>query len=46
MARGEDQHRNPQSNIEIAQEAAMRPIVDVARDKLGIPEDAISQYGK
>src|SRR5690348_903190 len=24
----------------------MRPIVDVARDKLGIPEEAVSQYGK
>jgi formate--tetrahydrofolate ligase len=46
VARGEEQHRNPKSNIEIAQEAEMRPIAQVAADKLGIPEDAISQYGK
>ena len=26
MARGDEQHRNPKSNIEIAQEAEMRPI--------------------
>ena len=46
MARGEEQHRNPKSNIEIAQEAAMRPIVDVAAEKLGIPGDAVLSYGK
>jgi formate--tetrahydrofolate ligase len=46
VARGEEQHRNPKSNIEIAQEAEMRPIAQVAADKLGIPEEAISQYGK
>jgi formate--tetrahydrofolate ligase len=46
VARGEDQHRNPQSNIEIAQEAAMRPIGEIAGQKLGIPADAIEPYGK
>ncbi|HVH76134.1 MAG TPA: formate--tetrahydrofolate ligase [Stellaceae bacterium] len=46
MARGEDQHRNPQSNIEIAQAATMRPIYEVAGEKLGIPADAIEPYGK
>ncbi len=46
MARGEDQHRNPKSNIEIAQEAEMRPIGAVAAEKLGIPEAAIEPYGK
>ncbi len=46
MARGEEQHRNPKSNIEIAQEAAMRPIIDVAAEKLGIPGDAVLPYGK
>jgi formate--tetrahydrofolate ligase len=46
VARGEDQHRNPQSNIEIAQAAAMRPIYEVAGEKLGIPADAIEPYGK
>jgi formate--tetrahydrofolate ligase len=46
VARGSDQHRNPKSNIEIAQAATMRPIVEVGADKLGIPDEAVSQYGK
>src|ERR1700730_1135403 len=46
VARGTDQHRNPRSDIEIAQAAAMRPIVDVAEDKLGIPDEAVSPYGR
>jgi formate--tetrahydrofolate ligase len=46
VARGEEQHRNPKSNIEIAQEAEMRPIGEVAAKKLGIPDAAISPYGK
>jgi formate--tetrahydrofolate ligase len=46
VARGEEQHRNPKSNIEIAQEATMRPIGRVAADKLGIPDEAVSPYGK
>ncbi len=46
MARGEEQHKNPKSDIEIAQAAAMRPIVEVAANKLGIPEDAVSPYGR
>ena len=46
MARGEDQHRNPQSNIEIAQEAELRPIAGIASDKLGIPDAAVLPYGK
>jgi formate--tetrahydrofolate ligase len=46
VARGEDQHRNPKSNIEISQEAAMRPIGEIAGEKLGIPADAVEPYGK
>jgi formate--tetrahydrofolate ligase len=46
VARGEDQHKNPKSNIEIAQEAEMRPIGAIAGEKLGIPDDAVSPYGK
>ena len=46
MARGTDQHRNPKSDIEIAQAAAMRPIVEVAEEKLGIPGEAVSPYGR
>ncbi len=44
MARGADQHRNPQSDIEIAQAATMRPIGEIAA-KLGIPNSAVSPYG-
>jgi formate--tetrahydrofolate ligase len=46
VARGEDQHKNPKSNIEIAQEAEMRPIAEIAAEKLGIPADAVEPYGK
>jgi formate--tetrahydrofolate ligase len=46
VARGDEQHKNPKSNIEIAQEATMQPIGQVASDKLGIPDDAVSPYGK
>ncbi|MGC2411938.1 MAG: formate--tetrahydrofolate ligase, partial [Stellaceae bacterium] len=44
MARGADQHQHPQSDIEIAQAASMRPIGEIAK-KLGIPDDAISPFG-
>jgi formate--tetrahydrofolate ligase len=46
VARGADQHRNPKSNIEIAQEAVMLPISEIAGEKLGIPDEAVSPYGK
>jgi formate--tetrahydrofolate ligase len=45
VARGADQHRNPQSDIEIAQAATMRPIGEIAA-KLGIPDAALSPYGR
>jgi formate--tetrahydrofolate ligase len=45
VARGADQHKNPQSDIEIAQAATMRPIGEIA-GKLGIPDDALSPYGR
>src|SRR4051812_13135831 len=34
------------SNIAIAQAANMRRIADVARERLGIPEDALEAFGK
>src|SRR6186713_108277 len=34
------------SNIDIAQAAKMRRISDVARERLGIPEEALSSYGR
>jgi formate--tetrahydrofolate ligase len=46
VARGDEQHKNPKSNIEIAQAATMKPIVDLAADKLDIPADAVSPYGR
>ncbi|HXO02638.1 MAG TPA: formate--tetrahydrofolate ligase, partial [Stellaceae bacterium] len=45
MARGADQHKNPQSDIQIAQAATMRPIGEIAA-KLGIPDDVLSPYGR
>ena len=45
MPRGDEQHRNPKSDIEIAQAATMRPIGEIA-DKLGVPGDAVSPYGR
>src|SRR5579862_7935381 len=34
------------SNIEIAQRATMRPIVALARERLGIPEEQLEPYGR
>jgi len=34
------------TNIEIAQQAKMRPIVEIARERLGIPEESLSPYGR
>src|ERR1700744_565011 len=34
------------SNIEIAQEAKMRPIMQIARERLGIPEEQLEPYGR
>ncbi|TLY63496.1 MAG: formate--tetrahydrofolate ligase, partial [Gammaproteobacteria bacterium] len=34
------------SNIEIAQHARMRPIVQLARERLGIPEEQLEPYGR
>jgi formate--tetrahydrofolate ligase len=45
VARGADQHKNPQSDIQIAQAATMRPIGEIAA-KLGIPDDVLSPYGR
>ena len=34
------------SNIDIAQRAKMRPIVPLAQERLGIPEDMLESYGR
>ena len=39
------QHANPKSDIEIAQAAKMRPIIDLAREKLGIAPENLEPYG-
>jgi formate--tetrahydrofolate ligase len=39
------QHVHPKSDIEIAQAARMRPIADVAREKLGIAAENLEPYG-
>ncbi len=39
------QHQNPKSDIEIAQAATLRPILDIARERLGIPPQSLQPYG-
>jgi formate--tetrahydrofolate ligase len=41
-----NQHQQPKSDIEIARAAKMLPILDVAREKLGIPADQLDPYGR
>src|SRR5271154_4035564 len=39
------QHQSPKSDIEISQAAKLRPIVDVARERLGITPENLEPYG-
>jgi len=39
------QHANPKSDIEISQAAKKRPIIDIAREKLGIGPENLEPYG-
>src|SRR6186997_175019 len=39
------QHHSPKSDIEISQSAQKRPIVDVAKEKLGIAAENLDPYG-
>jgi formate--tetrahydrofolate ligase len=39
------QHTNPKSDIEISQTAKKRPIIDVARERLGITAENLEPYG-
>jgi formate--tetrahydrofolate ligase len=39
------QHAKPKSDIEIAQAARMRPILDIAREKLGIAPEYLEPFG-
>src|SRR5581483_3094037 len=40
-----DNAAKPKTDWEIAQAATMRPIIDIARDRLGIPADQVEPYG-
>src|SRR6516164_9525685 len=39
------QHQNPKSDIEISQSAKKRPILDIAKEKLGIAPENLEPYG-
>src|SRR5467141_3987937 len=39
------QHQSPKSDIEIAQAAKKRPILDIARERLGIAPENLEPYG-
>jgi formate--tetrahydrofolate ligase len=39
------QHQNPKSDIEISQAAKKRPIMDIAKEKLGIAAENLDPYG-
>jgi formate--tetrahydrofolate ligase len=39
------QHTNPKTDIQIAQEAKKRPILDIAKEKLGIAPENLEPYG-
>src|SRR6476620_8839012 len=40
-----DQHQKPKSDIEISQAAKMRPIIEIAAEKLDIPPEFVLPYG-
>jgi formate--tetrahydrofolate ligase len=40
-----EQHKKPKSDIEISQDAVMRPILDVAKDKLDVEAEDLVPYG-
>ena len=39
------QHQSPKTDIEISQAAKKRPIIDVARERLGIAPENLEPYG-
>jgi len=44
-AAASSQHTNPKSDIEISQAARKRPILDIARERLGIAPENLDPYG-
>jgi len=45
LTENNNQHTAPKTDIEISQSASLKPIIDIARDRLGIPPEHISPYG-
>ena len=41
-----NQHISPQSDITISQAAALKPIMDIAWDRLGIAAEHVIPFGK
>src|SRR5579884_3005824 len=39
------QHQNPKSDIEISQSAKKRPIIEIAKEKLGVAAENLDPYG-
>lgn len=44
-ASGHDQHRETRSDADIAQAATLRPILDIARERLGIEAEHVQPFG-
>jgi len=40
-----EQHKKPKTDIEISQAATMRPILEVAKEKLGVEAEDLIPYG-
>jgi formate--tetrahydrofolate ligase len=39
------QHAAPKTDIEISQAASLKPVIDIAKERLGIPAEHLSPYG-
>jgi len=44
-AKSEEQHKKSKSDIEISQAAKMRPVIEIAKERLGIPQEYVLPYG-
>jgi len=43
--KSEEQHKKPKSDIEISQAASMRPVIEIAKERLRIPPEYVLPYG-
>jgi formate--tetrahydrofolate ligase len=46
LSQASEQHQRPKSDIEISQAARLRPIIELAADRLGIPANQLIPYGR